>query len=208
MKVHEEQIKGKYYKRNGEYKFYTSTLYDRIFYTQGIICDDSSSVISYTEKSSANSKMEKQVLELKKLIFNPGQKSDVILIGDKTEIFSPDMQPYYIYEISQGKEPGGRDCYIFSAKAKDEYSKTNKIVVQYVESYFEKGSLDVLARNYGLAYSTPAYKFDVEMEVRLSKMGDLHVPVYIDYNGMWKITGYKTERARFSTNLFRFEQEM
>lgn len=207
MRVLSESITGKYFKRNGSYKYYTSALYDRVFYTHGTVCDKSTSMVSYIEKEDPKSKMEKQILELKKLIFNPGQRSEVILIGDKMEIFSPELQKYYNYEISQGNEPGGKSCYIFSAKVKDEYEQSNKVVVHYIDSYFERGTMDILARNYGLAYKTPAYAFNVKMKVRLNKIEGLHIPTQIEYDGIWKITGFKTERAAFSTKLYNFVTE-
>jgi hypothetical protein len=197
---------GKYFKRNGSYKYYTSSLYDRIFYTHGVICEDSNSVRSYQEKSNPKTKMEKQILELKKLIFNPGQRSEILFIGDKMEIFSPEMQEYYNYTIRQGQEPEGRSCYIFTAQAKEEYAHSNKIVVQYIESFFEKGSLDILARNYDLAYKTAAYQFDVKMKVQLKKINDLHIPSQVQYDGLWKIAGLKTENAQFITKLYDFKK--
>ena len=205
MEVGKETITGSFYRRNGSYKYYTSSLYDRVFYTHGIVCSDEAELKSYRDNYQAKSRKDKQILELKKIVFNPGQKSEVLLIGDKMEIFSPKMAKFYNFNIKQGADPNGVQCYIFSARVKPKYASTKKVVVQYIESYFEKGSLDILARNYKLKHRNPAFDFDVEMKVELHKFKQKNVPSEIAFKGYWKVTGMKSEFAQFRARLYNFK---
>jgi hypothetical protein len=191
----DEQVKGNYFKRKKKYRYYTATLYDRVFFTKGKVCEDPTAATWQEGKSG----IEKHISELKKLIFSPGEKADVPLIGNKTAIFEPKMRQFYDYSISSKTYLNGADCYVFTAKVKDEFQnkKEGKTIIKYLETYFEKETFQVLARNYQLAASTTFYDFDVTMRVKLTKVGDKYFPETVEYDGRWDIPLKKPEIATF-----------
>ena len=171
-------------------------MYDRVFFTNGRVCEDPDATTWQEGKSG----IEKHISELKKLIFSPGEKADVPLIGKKTAIFESDMREYYDYSITSKKYSTGTDCYVFTAKVKDEFEnkKEGKTIIKYLETYFEKETFQVLARNYQLAASTAFYDFDVTMWVKLTKVEEKYYPETVEYNGQWDIPFNKPEVARFT----------
>lgn len=195
MQNFEEQITGNYFKRKKKYRYYTAQLYDRVFFTNGRVCENPNATTWQAGKSG----IEKHISELKKLIFSPGEKADVPLIGNKTAIFEPKMRKYYNYSIASKQYLTGADCYVFTAKVKEEYQekKEGKTIIKYLETYFEKETFQVLARNYQLAASTTFYDFDVTMRVKLTKVGDKYFPETVEYDGQWDIPLKKPEIAVF-----------
>lgn len=195
MQNFNENTTGNYFKRRKKYRYYTATLYDRVFFTNGKVCEDPNAATWQEGKSG----IEKHISELKKLIFSPGEKADVPLIGSKTAIFEPKMRQYYDYSISSKNYLNGADCYVFTAKVKDEFQdkKEGKTIIKYLETYFEKETFQVLARNYQLAASTTFYDFDVTMRVKLTKVGDKYFPETVEYDGQWDIPLKKPEIAVF-----------
>jgi hypothetical protein len=65
--------------------------------------------------------------------------------------------------------------------------------------------MEVMARNYSLSYKAGVYDFDVNMEVEISKIGDLLVPSVLRYKGNFGVILKKRERARFTATLFDFK---
>ncbi|MFT4758422.1 MAG: hypothetical protein ACI9XO_002696 [Paraglaciecola sp.] len=195
MQSFEETITGNYFKRKKKYRYYTAMLYDRVFFTDGRICADPDA----TEWEEGKSGIEKHISELKKLIFSPGEKADVPFIGNKTAIFEPKMRKYYNYSIASKPYLNGADCYVFTAKVKDGFQdkKEDKTIIKYLETYFEKETFQVLARNYQLAASTTFYDFDVTMRVKLIKVGNQYFPEMVEYDGQWDIPFKKPEIATF-----------
>ncbi len=199
MEVLEEEIVGKYYKKKRKPRYYTARMYERLFFTEGEECEAPEGA---TEKKSGM--IEGRIDQLKRLIFQPGERVDVPLIGSKTAIFSPEMQPYYDYAISSKKYQGNIDCYVFSAKAKKN-QKESKTVIKYLETYFDKTSFQVVARQYRLKYAGAAFDFDVTMDIQLRKLGELYVPKQLYYKGFWDIPMQKPEFVEFSTAFYKFK---
>ena len=205
MEVLEESVDGKFHKKSGQYRYYTAKMFDQIFFTKGKVCTER--ITNFSADTGENrSGIQKNIAELKKLMFQPGQKADVPLIGGKTAIFEPHMAPYYDYRLTTGKYQN-KNCYVFSVKVKPEYQekKTGKTVIKFMETFFEKGSLQVVARNYQLTYKGAAFSFDVNMEVELKKVKNEYYPVNIKYNGFWNIPGKKREKGMFSVDFYQFE---
>ena len=74
MKVLEEVVSGKYYKKKKKYRFYTAKLYDRIFYSPLDSCLESGSCPKRkTNPSALDRTIENRIDELKKLIYSHGQ---------------------------------------------------------------------------------------------------------------------------------------
>jgi len=187
---------GNFYKKKKQYRYYTAKLYDRVFFTNGKVCENPES----TGWKEGKSGIDKHISELKKLIFSPGEKADVPLIGQKTAIFEPKMRPFYDYSITSKTYKDEYECYVFTAKVKDEFQskREGKTIIKYLETYFEKETFQVLARNYRLAADTPVYDFDVTMKVKLKKMGQKYFPETIEYNGRWDIPLKKPEIGTFT----------
>ena len=203
MEVREEQTTGNFYKRKKKYRYYTAKLYDRLFFTHQPTCEKSRE----SREDPGAKGMDKHVRELKKLIFRPGSKADVPLIGNRTAIFDPAMSPYYDFRIQSRAYKGGIDCYVFTAEVKEEFQirKKGKTVIKFLETYFDKNTFQVIARNYRLAYRGTLFDFDVQMEIELRQLGGQYAPEYIRYDGFWNIPGRKPEIAQFDIRFYEFE---
>ena len=197
MIVDEEKVNGNFYKKKKDYRYYTAKLFDRVFYTHGRVCENEE-----TDKESPSG-MEKHYQELKKLIFSPGQEANVPLIGKKTAIFTEDMRPYYSFSIKSKNYQDGTDCYVFTATVRPGF-KEDKTVIKYLETWFRKDNFQITARNYRLKYFSLPFDFEVEMKVKLTKVGSLFVPENIDYKGFFDIPFKKAEYGDFSVRLYDF----
>lgn len=201
MEILNKDVTGKYNKRNGSPRYYTSKLYERIFLVSQLPCDQRPK--TKPRKSSKNKIIEKRINELKKLIYRPGQKANIPLIGSKTAIFSKKMIDKYDFSIESGTHSSGMSAYIFRAKIKPHINANypDDSVVKFLEVYVQKDNLQVLTRNYKLQYNSGIYQFDILMKVDLSKHNDLYIPSMIHYNGYWNIIGKRREDCIFNFNL-------
>lgn len=187
-------------KKNGEPKYYTSILYDRLFFTPVQICNQDTTA-SLDINSKRKSKIEKYVLELKKLLFIPGEKCDIPFIGNRTAIFSKEMIKYYDFYITHG-EYKGIPCFIFTAKLKNNLNtfQASNTVIEYMSTYFQEKNLQVLYRDYYLKYNTMGYDFDVKMKIKLNKINSIYYPEFISYDGNWDIIFKSREKCKFTTS--------
>ena len=194
----EEEHDKKYYKRNNKHRFYTGKLLDALF--QQSACETTRKA-NLTENASG--KIGKHIVELKKLIFSPGQKADVPLIGNKTAIFDSDMKKYYDFSITSRKYNDQVDCYVFTAALKPIYTtkKKDKTVVKFLETFFDKTTFNIVSRNYHLAYYGALFDFDVKMNIECAALGDSYIPVFINYDGFWDIPGRKPEIGKFTIRI-------
>lgn len=204
MEVLDEGTSGDFYKgRKQKHRYYTYQLYARVFLTEGVICEEPGQRGAQHDEA-AEPALERQVSELKKLIFQPGERSHVPLIGRKTEIFSEEMIEYYDFLISSG-DYHGQPVYIFTAKVKDMYAhRENKTVFKELITWFSKADFQVVARKYSLSQKTAAFQFDVSMQVDLIKLGEKYFPTYVVYDGDWDIPTKKREIGTFAVR-FRFD---
>ncbi len=208
MEVVEEKATGDFYDRKGDYNYYTAELYAGLFFTKGRICGENN-IVSGAERDVRNkSGLEKHKEQLKMLFFNPGKKIPGIpFIGDKVDIFDPDMAKYYDYFVDTD-ELDGRECYLFRILPRKDLSggQKDRIVFDNITTWFDAKTMEILARNYDLSYDTPVYDFNVHMEVKMTKFGDLLVPQLLVYNGNWKVAFKKRERGIFTATLFDFKK--
>lgn len=195
VEVLEERIEGKYYKRKRKPRYYTARMYERLFFSDGEECED--------EQEEKKGMIEERIDQLKRLIFQPGKEVNVPFIGSKTAIFSSRMQPYYDYSISSKAYQDKIDCYVFAATVKPN-TKESKTVIKYLETYFDKQTFQVVARQYRLKYFGAAFDFDVTMDIQLRKLGKQYVPSNLYYKGFWKIPTQKAERVEFKTRFYGF----
>jgi hypothetical protein len=208
MDVLSETTQGDFYKSDSTYNYYTAELYAGLFFTNGKVCGDNNIVsgTSFTAKGKSGTAKHKE--QLKMLFFNPGKKIPGIpFIGDKINIFDPDVAEYYDFLIDQ-TDFEGKPCYLFSVKAREDLSsgKKDKIVIDNMITWFDAKTMEVLARNYSLSYDAGLYDFDVSMEVQMTKFGDYLVPKTLRYSGNWDVVFKKRERGIFTATLFDFKQ--
>ena len=201
-----KDVQGRFFTKNGDYKYYTARLYDRMFFTHDTVCiPEGGPGFSPTADPEG---MEKHVHELKKLIFTPGKKANVPLIGNKTAIFEKEMLPYYDYSIGSDTLEG-QPTYVFTVQTKKEFLLHNpgKTVIKNLQTWFAKGSLQILKRQYTLAASTLLYHFNVTMDINLIKTGEFYYPQMITYDGTWKVASKKTEHAKFKIRFSQFKND-
>lgn len=203
MTYHNEEITGDYYKKN-KVRYYTGKLYNRVFFTYGKKCEK-----ARYENDNLNTegedKTSSRITELKRFIFSPGQRVNVPIIGARTAIFEEHMVPYYDYKIENKTYLDRYDCYVFNVTAKPEYlaAKNGKTIVKSLETYFDKETFQVIARNYTLAF-VGIFDFDVTMQVEVDKIGDYYLPIWIRYDGFFKVPTQKRETAVFESR-FTYE---
>ncbi|MGZ8541084.1 MAG: hypothetical protein ACXWV6_10585 [Chitinophagaceae bacterium] len=208
METLSETTQGDFYNSDKNYNYYTAELYAGLFFTKGKVCGEDNIVAgtSFTAKGKTGTAKHKE--QLKMLFFNPGKKIPGIpFIGDKINIFDPDVAKYYDFMIDQA-DYEGKPCYLFSVKAREDLSggEKNKIVIDNMITWFDAKTMEVLARNCALSYDAGVYDFDVSMEVQMTKFGDYLVPRTLRYNGNWDVVFKKRERGVFTATLFDFNQ--
>lgn len=203
MEVLEETTTGDIYDQHKNFNYYTAQMYASLFFTKGKICDETN-IVKGHEFSSNNLKgMEKHKEQLKMLFFNPGRKIEGLpFISNKTAIFDESMADRYDMDIDF-KSYKGQPCYVFSIKAKE--NKTHRVVVEEMVTWFTEKDFEIVARNYSLNYDAGVYDFDVNMDVQMTRVGELLVPGVITYNGNWKAIFKKRERGIFTATLSDFK---
>jgi hypothetical protein len=198
-------VRGNFFTKKGDYNYYTAKLYDRMFFTHDTVCIPPGDPELSGEKKDVQG-MEKHVGELKKLIFTPGQKANVPLIGHKTAIFEKEMLPFYDYLIGSDTL-NGQASYVFTVRTKAEYQQhqEGKTIIKKLQTWFAKGNLQILKRKYTLAAKTILYHFTVDMDIDLIRDGGIYYPQTISYDGIWKLASKKPERARFTIRFSQFK---
>jgi hypothetical protein len=197
-RILEQTTSGKYYKRNGEYAYYTSALFAYLFFTKDSICNEDD-IVAGNLKEHGNGRMEKSKFELKQLIFNPGSKvKGIPFMADRASIFEEDEARKYDFSVSRTTHEG-EECYLFKITPKKEFK--NKVLYNELTTWFRKKDYGIIARNYSISYQTLLYDFDVTMQVRTTRIGNKIYPSYIGYNGNWHIFMKKRERVRFSATM-------
>lgn len=207
MEVLEERSTGDMFDE-GEFNYYTAELYASLFFTKGNICGENNIVSGAERKVRESRGIEKHKEQLKMMFFNPGKKIPGIpFIGNKIEIFDPSISRYYDFSIDM-EEMNGQECYVFKILPKKDIGNTrNKIVFDNITTWFNAKTMEIVARNYDLSYHTPAYDFDVHMEVKMTRFQEFLVPSLIVYNGNWKVAFKKRERGIFTAILYDFNKE-
>lgn len=196
--ITEQSTTGNYYKRNGEYNFYTASLFHYLFLPQSTICNEDD-IVAGKIYAPAKSKLEKNKEELKLLIFNPGTKiSGVPFMADRASIFDADEARKYNFTISQTTYQE-QECYVFRITPKKDYE--HKVLYNELTTWFRKGDYGILSRHYSLSYSTLLYDFDVIMNVNTTTINGKLYPVHITYNGNWHVFTQKRERVRFDVKI-------
>lgn len=198
MNVLDEKVKGDFYKRNGEYKYYTAELYDYLFFTHDTLCGQND-IVGNDLYEQEDGRIGKHKYKLKQLIFNPGSKvAGIPFAGNKAAIFEPEIAAMYDFKL-ESDEYDGEDCYVFKAIPKAEHK--DDVIISNLATWFRKSDYSIVARDYSLAHSTLPYDFDVRMKVRTRQIGDKLLPVRIEYYGNWDVIAKRRERVNFTTTI-------
>ncbi|MET0466801.1 MAG: hypothetical protein ABW007_26815 [Chitinophagaceae bacterium] len=208
METLTETTQGDFYDSKHNFNYYTAELYAGLFFTNGKVCGENNIVAGTNFSAKGKSGTDKHKEQLKMLFFNPGKKIPGIpFIGDKINIFDPDVAELYDFSIDQ-VDYEGKQAYLFVVKAREDLGgKRNKIVIDNMTTWFDAKTMEVMARNYKMSYDAGVYDFDVEMEVEMTKFNGYLVPKTLRYKGNWDVVLKKRERGFFAATLFDFKQE-
>lgn len=202
MQVLEQKTTGDMYDDNGNFNYYTAQMYAGLFFTKDSICGEDNIVKGHEFSTEGLSGIEKHKQQLKMLFFNPGKKiSGLPFISGKTEIFDESMADKYDMSIDL-RDFNNTSCYVFTVKVKDD--KKSDVVINEMTTWFNEKTFEIVARNYSLSYDAGVYDFNVNMEVQMTKVGELLVPAMLRYNGNWKVVLKKREHGIFTATLFDF----
>jgi hypothetical protein len=202
MQVLNQTVTGDIYDENENFNYYTAQMYAGLFFTKDSVCGENNIVKGHNFSTGGLSGMEKHKQQLKMLFFNPGQKINGLpFISNKTEIFDESMADKYDMNIDF-LDYENVPCYVFTVKVKD--GQENSVVINEMTTWFNEKTFEIVARNYSLSYDAGVYDFKVDMEVKMSKAGDLLVPTLLRYHGNWKAIFKKRERGVFTATLFDF----
>ena len=202
MQILEETSTGDIYDARHNFNYYTAQMYAGLFFTKDSVCGEDNIVRGREFSTEGLGGMEKHKEQLKMLFFNPGKKiSGLPFISGKTEIFDNPMSDKYDMDIDL-RDFNDVSCYVFTIKVKDD--KKNGVVINEMSTWFNDKTFEIVARNYSLSYDAGVYDFNVDMEVQMTKVGDLLVPSVLRYNGNWKAIFKKRERGVFTATLFDF----
>ena len=191
-------MSGDFYKRNGNYNYYTAELYDYLFFAKTPVCGETD-IIGSSMEDRGKGQLEKNKYELKQLIFNPGAKiGGIPFMGERASIFDPEEAGKYNFKISR-EMLDEVECYVFRISPKKEYLR--KVIYNELDTWFRKSDYSIVARNYSLSYHTFFYDFDVSMKVRTRQILGKLYPTYINYDGDWHVFPKKRERVQFRAEI-------
>lgn len=194
-----EKTTGDFYKRNGDYRYYTARLFAALFFTKGKICGENNIVKGHLDRENMEgSRIEKSITQLKYLMFFPGKPvPGVPFVGNKVAIFNPDIAKEYNFKIV-AQDKNGVPCFLFEATPKEEYK--GDVVINVFRTWLRQSDYAIVSRDYILSYKTIFYDFDVQLHVDLSKQNGILLPVFISYNGNWHLLTQRREIAKFTAS--------
>ena len=197
--VEKEKVEGKYYDRKGEHRYLTARMFDYVFLPQDTAFASNTVLNPYKQKDMDDlSTMDKYYEQLKTFVFSPGTGVDgVMFIGDKLDIFSKEMRPLYDFSLDKITIEDSIPCYKFLCKKKDEVSD-QKVVIQYIETIYDRRTMNIIRRKYRVVDSHLAFDFDITMSVELQKIGNEYFPVFVKYAGDWDTILQRRERIGFT----------
>ena len=202
--VIEEKTTGDFYDRKGDYNYYTAELYASLFFSKDTVCGQTNVIKDMNRSIKGKKGLEKNKEQLKMLFFNPGKDIPGIpLMGDKVKVFDKAHAGLYDFSVDI-QDYKGKSAYVFTLKMKEGLSffKKDNVVIDEMTTWFDYDSFEVLSRNYKMSYSAGVYKFNVAMDVEISKFGKLLYPSVIRYNGSWGVMVKGSERGVFTATVY------
>ena len=202
METLNESVTGNMYDDEGNFNYYTARMYAGLFFTKDSVCGETNIVKGNEFSASGLNGMDKRKEQLKMLFFNPGKRINGLpFISNKTRIFDETMIDKYDMKIDY-RDYDSIPCYVFAIKVKND--NKSDVVIDEMTTWFDAKTFEIVARNYSLSYDAGIYDFDVDIEVQMTKVGDLLVPSLLRYKGNWKAIFKKRERGVFTATLFDF----
>jgi hypothetical protein len=208
MEISNQQTTGDYFDKKGNYNYITAEMYASIFLTKGKVCGETNIVAGHEFDLKNKSGMEKHKEQLKMLFFDPGKKIPGIpFIGNKLDLYDEDAHKLYDYKLDF-IDYKGSFAYVFTIKPKEDLGMFSRddIVMDEMTTWFDYKTFEVLARNYALSYKVGVYDFDVNMQVEMTRVGELLVPKTLRYKGDFAALFKKRERGEFTATLFDFKR--
>lgn len=198
IQILKESTEGKMYKKNGEHKFFTAEMYDKVFFPKDTFTVNNIVGQHYQQNQpNAKNKTEKYYEQLKTFMFSPGTGVDgVPLIGKKLEIFDGEMRKYYDYTIEKVNFQDSLPCYKFKVQVKNGV-RPDKVVIKNLITYYDRRTMEVIARAYKLSQTTLLFDFDIQMYIQLKRQYNEYLPTIIRYNGSWDVPTKKPENIQF-----------
>ncbi len=190
----DEKIEGKLKDKKGNYKYYTAVLFEKAFFPEVEKTNPNS---SFSKKDGKRSTSDYD--KLKDLVFSPGAAIELPFIGKRLAIFEDDMIKYYDYSIRPELLSDSINCYVFTCNAKvDGKGKTDdKPIVKSFETWFRKGSYEVLRRKTNYTYHGLLADLDIDITIDLLPYHNKAIPAQVTYSGYWDIPGRKSEIVWF-----------
>ena len=201
MQVLSQETTGDMLDKNGKFNYMTAQMFGGLFLTYGKICGETNIVGNMQFDLSGKSGIEKHKEQLKMLFFNPGRKIPGIpFIGNKLDLYDDNAREKYSYRLDTVTF-FGHPTYRFSITPRP---AAGGIVIDNMTTWFDTGTMDVLGRTYAMSYHAGLYGFDVKMNVRLSNINGLLVPVDMHYDGSWSVVLKGRETGTFHAVLSDF----
>ena len=193
-----ETTDGRVYRKNGEHKYFTAEMYDKVFFPKGKFDVNNTVGEPYSQENMKGlSKKEQYYEKLKTFMFSPGTGVEgVPLIGKKLDIFSDKMRPFYDFKVEKTFFKDTVPCYKFSCIKKESISES-KVVITKLITYYDRRTMNVIARTYALKDQTAMFSFDIKMFIELDFKFNEYLPKKIKYNGEWDVVFKKGERIKF-----------
>ena len=187
--------KGKIFKRNGKYKYYTPEAFDEVFFPKDTID------VSLNMSKEKNEKESQNMRDAKTVGFSIGTdnvEQSKGSISKKLAVFDIGMQQYYDYTISDTIY-NEKECYVFIVSVKKglKVKDKEKALIRKIVSYFDKENFNVIYREYKFVYNHFLIDLDMDVFVHMDYVDGKHVPTDIHYKGFWNVLLFKAERAEF-----------
>ncbi|MCC6384432.1 MAG: hypothetical protein LC117_04065 [Bacteroidia bacterium] len=198
MQDNSETVDGKFYNRKGQPAYLTIEMLDNVFFPEGVYKVSPPTVYPLREKE-AETKLEKYRQQIKTLIFQPGRPiKGLPVIGNKASIFDESLSESYDYSLAVEKYHDSIPCYVFRCVLKQDIHKHSDAgFITYLESWFDRKTFSIIARNYSLKYKSLLIDMDIKMEIETGELETGRLPVLINYSGMWNVPFKKNERISF-----------
>lgn len=198
VNIDEELVSGRYYNRKGEHKYYTTEMFDKVFFPSDSFPIYNQVGVYNQKKPIERSRIEKHYEQLKTFMFSPGLGVDgVPLIGDKLNIMESPMKELYNFEVKEVTLFDSIPCYEFGITKKST-TDIDDISIDYIYTYYDRRTMQIIQRKYHLFDQTLLFDFDIYMNITLELYKDEYVPKKIVYSGEWDIPFNRPERIQFT----------
>ncbi len=202
IEIISEKTNGKFYNKKGEHIYYTAAMFDKVFFPKDSF--DLNNVVgqAYRQKQPVEkTREEKHYEQLKTFIFSPGTGVEgVPIIGKNLDVFDGKTRKFYDFTISKVSFKDSVPCYLFSVQKKKTV-KDSKITIEYIHTYYDRRTMNIIARNYRIIDNTVLFSFDITIKIELDKIKNEYVPLLIQYQGEWDIPLKLPERMYFKKTM-------